>query len=310
MRELSVEHAGPRWVVYAAFDAAGRSSPHVIEQLAAYRQLGFYTLVVDTSPSISNQRADDWRLSATDWFHRPNVGYDFASYRSGLENLVEKRQVSVQDLSLILANDSCFGPFLPIRQVFHRLDAIPRDGKTVFAITDSHEGHHHLQSYWLYFRPDVVRLALAFLRDMRIASDRGEAIEYGELGMAAYLRERGCELRAYCSVLGLLARYAPARGRLASLLELGIRRLLKRPLYNRKSDGACLKYLLGRPDATSDFNPSLGFGAQMYRGRLTPFVKKQLMRDNPYGDPAIPRGLDVSTLTNADVAHILNRSQR
>jgi hypothetical protein len=48
-----VNRDGERWVVYAAFDADGRAAPHAVAQLAEYRDLGFETLVVDTSPTLS-----------------------------------------------------------------------------------------------------------------------------------------------------------------------------------------------------------------------------------------------------------------
>jgi lipopolysaccharide biosynthesis protein len=154
--------------VYAAFDAAGRAAPHAVAQLAEYRGLGFETLVVDTSPTLSAQREQDWRQIATDWQQRPNVGYDFISYRFGLETLIDRMGVDVERLSLILANDSCFGPFIPLRGVLEAFDALPRERPRLFGITENHEIRRHLQSYWLYMKPDVAPLVFEFLRAMRI----------------------------------------------------------------------------------------------------------------------------------------------
>lgn len=44
-------------------------------------------------------------------------------------------------------------------------------------------------------------------------------------------------------------------------------------------------------------------------GRLQPFVKKSLLRDNPSHDPAVPVGVDVASLSNADVQRLLGRHE-
>ena len=299
-----VSREGQRWVVYAAFDANGRAAPHAVAQLDEYRSLGFQTLVVDTSPTLSAQREADWHRSATDWLPRANVGYDFVSYRTGLETLVARRGVAIDRLSLILANDSCFGPFIPLRGVLESFDALPSDRRRLFGITENHEIRRHLQSYWLYMRPDVTPLVLAFLRAMPVPKDRAEAIAFGELALSDHLLAQGCELHAYLSAHAVLERFARFRGYLLSLAEFGVRRLMKRPKYSRRADTACLKHLLGRADAPL-VNPTLDFGIHLLRAGRTPFVKKELLRDNPHRDPHVPAGLDVATLRNADVERLL-----
>ena len=295
---------GSRWVVFAAFDADGRAAPHAVAQLAEYRSLGFETLVVDTSPTLSAQREADWRSSATDWLQRPNVGYDFVSYRTGLETLVERKSVEIDRLALILANDSCFGPFIPLRGVLEGFDALPLDRPRLFGITENHEIRRHLQSYWLYMRPDVTPLVFAFLRAMPVPNDRAEAIAFGELALSDHLLAHGCELHAHLAARDVLERFARFRGYLPSLAEFGVRRLMNRPKYSRRADTACLKHLLGRADALL-VNPTLDFGVNLLRAGCSPFVKKELLRDNPHRDPHIPAGLDVATLRNADVERLL-----
>jgi hypothetical protein len=108
----------------------------------------------------------------------------------------------------------------------------------------------------------------------------------------------------------VLDRFARFRGYLPSLAELGLRRILKRPKYSERADTACLKHLLGRTDALL-VNPTLDFGVQLLRAGCSPFVKKELLRDNPHRDPHVPVGLDVATLRNADVERLLgSRSAR
>lgn len=306
--ETVSDDEGPlRWVVYSSFDAEGRLAPHAVDQLQAYRRAGFATLVVDTSPLIGEARRQSWQDAATAWFQRPNVGYDFQSFNSGLKHLTGALGVDIARLHLILANDSCFGPFLDLEAVLASFRDQP--GRCVFGITDSFEVHYHLQSYWLYFRPDVAPLAQQILATMPVASGRLEAIETGELALSRLLRDHHCELRAYAPVADTLWRFSHHGGSLISLMHFALRRIVKRPLYTRRADGACLKLLLRRENALAYVNPTLDYGVAAFRAGLTPFVKKSLLRDNPSDDPSVPVGVDVASLSNADVQHLLGRHE-
>lgn len=296
-----------RWVVYASFDTEGRPAPHALDQLQAYRRAGFSTLVVDTSPLIGDARRQGWQDTATVWFQRPNIGYDFQSFNSGLKHLTGALGVDIARLHLILANDSCFGPFLDLEAVLAGFRDQP--GRCVFGITDSFEVHYHLQSYWLYFRPDVAPLAQQILAAMPIATGRSEAIETGELALSRLLRDQHCELRAYAPVADTMSRFSSHYGHIFSLLHLTLRRIAKRPLYTQRADGACLKLLLRRENALAYVNPTLDYGVAAFRAGLTPFVKKSLLRDNPSHDPSVPVGIDVASLNNADVQRLLGRHE-
>ncbi|MEO7336125.1 MAG: rhamnan synthesis F family protein, partial [Caldimonas sp.] len=282
--------AAERWVVYATFDPNGESAAFAVDQLLEYRRLGFSTLVVDTSPRLSARRATDWGSSASAWFQRPNVGYDFASYRAGVEHLIERQGVDPLALELILANDSCFGPFFPMDRVLDRLSHGPaaETGRVAFGMTDSYQFTHHLQSYWMLFRPDVTPLVVQFLRTMPTAADRDGAIELGELGLSRHLKAAGCELRAFCSIDQTLASFSRNPVGLWSLVELGVRRLLDRPRYNRCADTQCLRYLLRRPSKLPHMNSCLLFGSHMYHREMLPLIKRSLLRDNVYEDPRLP----------------------
>lgn len=292
----------PQWVIYASFDAAGAASPHAVAQLRGYRELGFETIVVDTSAQLSPERERDWDAWSTLWFRRANDGYDFGSYKHAAALLVETLAGGTEALSLLLTNDSCFGPYIPFADVFERVASLGVAGNRVFGMTDNDQFQHHLQSYWLYFPADVSGLALAFLREMPYVKDRDEAIQRGELSFSSYLSEHGVQLTALCPSEAVVAHFARFRSPLLSAIELGIRRLLKRPRYTRRGDAACLKHWLGRPYAV---NVTMDFGTHMHFQRLTPFVKRQLIRDNPSDDPLVPPCAEFSTLDNAGVARVL-----
>lgn len=299
--------AAERWVVYATFDATGAPAPFVEEQLTAYRQVGFKTIVVDTSPTLSPEREAAWQRSSTQWLKRSNTGYDFGSYRRGLRILLEERRIPLEELDVVFANDSCYGPYSPLADVFGAFDALPRDGRRVFGITESHEVGHHLQSYWLYFRADVVHHASAFFEATPEAVDRDDAIHQGEVGFSRFVVERGCELVAWCPIDALVRHFADVHGTLLSILEFGLRRRLQRYRYTYSGDRACLNRLVGRPFKC---NPTTAFGTHMHYHALTPFVKRNLVRDNPDHDAFVPISGIGNARDNATVHRLLRETER
>ena len=160
-----------RWVVYSTFDPEGMLRQHAVEQIVAYRDAGSSVLVVDTSPTVSAERASAWDRHATAWFQRENEGYDFGSYKAGLQWIRERSPDG--SYSLLLTNDSCYGPFSPINSILRRFDN--NDGPPmVFGITDSYELGYHLQSYFLYFQSRTIPLLLDFLQNLNKISRSAE----------------------------------------------------------------------------------------------------------------------------------------
>lgn len=280
--------------------------PYVIDQLREYRRLGLRTLVVDSSPTVSAERRRDWERHADHWFKRANVGYDFASYREGALWLQDRVEVDWLRSALLLTNDSCFGPFAPVDELFA---VQPLDPPAVQGVTDSWEVGHHLQSYWLYFSSPHARVACDFLSAMSTASDRADAIRRGELAISAYARSRGLVLRAHCPVARTIPLFAGAAPRPVTAGRFAARIAMRRYEFNRKTDVRCLKFGLGRRNYLDGFNPTFGFGVQLCQRGLSPFLKKALLRDNPYADKSIPAVADVNRMTNEAVASLLHIPQ-
>ena len=293
-----------RWVLYATWDEAGREAPHAVAQLRAYRRCGFETLVIDASPSVGAGRRSGWDSHATAWLQRENVGYDFGSFRDGLDWLATHLAPALlDDAEIVLATDSCYGPFTPMEAVFREFDAVERRGPTVFGLTDSDEHGHHLQSYWLYFARGSVPILLEFVAAMPLAGDRSQAIAGGELALSRFLEARGVDLVARQPTHRLIAHFAAFRWRGWAIAELALRRRLKRPKYTPHGDAACLGYLLGRPPG--GLNPCMVFGTHLYLEGLLPLVKRQLIRENPAGDPLLRDSTIGEVLDNSVVPRLL-----
>jgi lipopolysaccharide biosynthesis protein len=285
-----------RWVIYSTFDAKGLIPSPAIEQVRAYRDVGSSVLVVDTSPIISDDRAHAWTELATAWVQRNNVGYDFTSYRVGLDWLRAKK--IADSCSLLLTNDSCYGPFLPLQPIFERFDQ--DTSASVFGITDSYYITHHLQSYWLYFPAARVSELMQFFANMGEIQCREQAIQKGEIALSVYFRDRAITLNAWCPTHRLIKYLVPFPK--ASLLELRLRKLLKSPKYNQHLDDICFEYLVGDQRAIPAFNPTLRAAAELYKYQLSPFVKRQFFRDGYYKP-----NVQLTPNTNIEVSALLSR---
>jgi len=140
--------------------------------------VGFATLVVDTSSeSVPTVASEAWMIT------RPNVGWDFGSWASGVDLLGD----ALDGLDrLVLCNDSCFGPFGGLASTFDRMRSL--DANFV-GLTDGRFGGPHVQSYFMEFRNAVLRdgSLRRFFDSYSFPDDKAAAVREGELALTRFL---------------------------------------------------------------------------------------------------------------------------
>jgi lipopolysaccharide biosynthesis protein len=117
---------------------------------------------------------------------QPNIGYDFGSWAIGLDQL----GVVAGAPYVILANDSVVGPFTSLRPLLDDFEATAAD---VWALTDTYQNFHHLQSYFLGFRRGILldRPLKEFFADIRLEPTKWDVIRRNELGLSWLLHREG-----------------------------------------------------------------------------------------------------------------------
>jgi lipopolysaccharide biosynthesis protein len=152
----------------------------LLEQLD---RLGYRTVLVSTSPSDTPLDWRDDRRPSTVVLRRPNLGYDFGSWATAMERYPAIRTAPV----VLLMNDSLIGPFAPIDRLLERFH---RSRADAWAMTDTQQLGHHLQSYALGFRDGVLDRASmrAFWDGIRVEASRDDVIRVSELGLSQLLR--------------------------------------------------------------------------------------------------------------------------
>ena len=188
--------SGRRVAIVATHRTEGASELGVRRLVGALLSADNAVLVVDTSPVAPSDA-----LGADFLMWRENLGWDFASWATGLDRLGD---LADKCDHLLLVNDSCVGPFGDLGPLIARGENL---GADVWSLTDSWEFGHHLQSYFLGFTPSALRQgALSdFFDQYPFPKYKDGVIEHGEVGMTAFLNERGITTAAVFEYFELVA---------------------------------------------------------------------------------------------------------
>jgi len=192
-------------VVMAHYDALGQVAPHVLRHLDALGEVADRLIVVSTAGLTDETLIKDVE-SRAELVNRPNYGYDFFSYKTGLDMVDD---LTSYDL-VVLCNDSFVGPVRPYPRIVADMADRPAD---FWGITRTDRRTTHVQSFFVAFRPWVVRSAafMGFWRTLSPVSDRAQVIAKYELGLSAALLGGGFHGEGYFQETAADRRLARAR---------------------------------------------------------------------------------------------------
>ena len=171
-----------RAAVLAHFDPHGHVAPHVRRAVDALAAVTDRLVVVSTASLTEASRR--WLDSRAEPVTRPNIGHDFASYRTGLARLGTNWD------EVVLANDSAVFPLVPLGSVLREMSA---HGADFWGITPGYGWGEHVQSYFMSFRVSVIGSPYwsAFWNAPEPSGSREEIILTGEVGLSRILVDSG-----------------------------------------------------------------------------------------------------------------------
>lgn len=194
---------------------------------------------------------------------RQNIGYDFAGWKMGLGSI---ENLAAFD-ELILCNDSVYGPLYPLTDVFEVMSEKPCD---FWGITENYEVEYHLQSYFLVFRRGVMisETFREFWSSIENHLTKWGVTTHYEVGLSRMLITQGFKPSTYT------ASYSLAEGlRVMRISPLGKVRFLA---------GVLALQLLKKGSWKSfPLNPTLWCWSDLIAQQKMPFLKIQLLTDNP-----------------------------
>lgn len=264
--------ASRRYAVYASFDRNSLIDNYVVEQVAAVARLGYRIIFVSTSPrwledQVAKIRPYCWKILS-----RRNLGHDFASYKQGIQQIGSLDDVE----QLLLMNDSCYGPLFDLGT----LEALgTANGANLWGITDSWFSSYHIQSYFMVFDRRAVcsRTFHRFWAFLPPYQTRRLAIRTGEVRLTKWLVRSGMRATALCPY--------------QAVASTTLRRILKQ-LRDSEADFLPTEklHLQRLAEAISKgvkLNPMHSFWDVLIAEYRCPFIKRNLLRENPARIPGL-----------------------
>ncbi len=141
-------------------------------------------------------------------YYRDNIGFDVGAYKYALCYCFEWSEIEAYE-ELVLLNDSFYGPFYPMRDLFHKLEKVEVD---YWGLTRSPAGilmgeyiyDSHIQSYFLVFRKNVLcdKRFREFWEEMSYPESFIQAVRTFELECNKLLNEWGWKGVAFSDLCG------------------------------------------------------------------------------------------------------------
>jgi rhamnosyltransferase len=249
--------------VMAHYDATGQIAPH------AMRQIDALAGAVDRLMVVSTAVIEDPHLLAevqrrAELVRRPNFGYDFYSYKTGLDLVEDLRSYDL----VIICNDSYVGPLRDYRRILDEMADRPVD---FWGMTCTERRALHVQSFFVAFRGWVVgsHAFTDFWRAMTPISDRMEVIKRYELGLSGALLAAGFRV-------GSVFEETPQDRRLARARHLWWAANTVRGLPRSKRRAAWRRLPF------EPWNPMAAMADRALDGARLPVVKIDTLRYDPY----------------------------
>jgi lipopolysaccharide biosynthesis protein len=176
--------------IVAHYDANNRLEDNFKEVVLSLCEVFEKVLVVTTSDIAVEESAT---LPGVEIVRRPNLGYDFYSYRAGLfKHALDADRVLLTNSSFILLDRQRFTS--GVQRMLAKLD----DGFDVVGATSSLQFAWHLQSYLLLLGGSVLRSSWFwhFIENIQPTNSKIELISKYEVGLSQELIRRGVKAAA------------------------------------------------------------------------------------------------------------------
>jgi len=183
----------PDVCLFSSFSFAGVVEEYVYYYLQELKKAGFAIVFISTSQLEESCVS---RLSQYSFMiiERDNRCPDFGSWKAGLSMLDWGKQLN----SVLLVNDSVFGPFFNIASIISSM----KERFDVWGMTESNEIDLHIQSYFIYFNKAAAASSIFsnFWKQVDLMATKDEVIQRYEIGLSALFRSNNFTLGAYAGI--------------------------------------------------------------------------------------------------------------
>lgn len=261
--------------VYSHFDIHNHIDDYVLVMLEELFQQGWKIIFVTSCPTLASSEINKIKTLVTVIINSNGEGRDWGNFAIGL-SFANKHTFPE---SLLLCNDSLYGPFESLQGLFEKADSLDVD---FVGLTDSFQNGYHLQSYFLYCKASLCS-SMAFLNYWKFFKpqpDKNLIIQENEIGFTKFFSNLGFKPHAIYHYYDLLNES-------------------KNGMYG-SSD------LIKELDAGTLVNPSHHFGDVLISKFDFPFIKIELLRDNPAKIPGLDLAKHIIKQRNSRIFDIIN----
>jgi rhamnosyltransferase len=206
--DSSNKQANKRLCIFASNWQSDTVPKYILEYLKNIASAKYDILFVTTARKVTWTSAESILRYCFRIIHRESIGRDFGSWKIGIRHLQEDIRFRYE--SLLLVNDSVFAPLY--RDSLHAALTIRPAKGSVIGLTDSFQNGYHLQSYFLLFDSEILRLPFFwdFWESVKMLPDRykNEIIQRYEIGLSKKLISHNIKLHPIYSIYDLAKRYA------------------------------------------------------------------------------------------------------
>jgi hypothetical protein len=264
---------GPKIVLFMHFDSRGVVRQQLLDYIREFTENGRTVVFVTNSGKLRAAGMAALQALCAAVIVRRNIGYDFGAWRDAVDYLGLPRAETEE---VIFANDSVFGPLLPLGDTLRRLNYTKAD---IWGLTESWQVRYHLQSFFLAFGPAALRAEAfrEFWDSVRPVPMKYYIVQAYEVGVTQAMVKGGLRCAAlwgYESLIKLVNRDELEKLILAEETELGKAdpiQITRKLQVLRIRDGVARRVAL---------NPTSDLWRQLLISGF-PFIKRELLRDNP-----------------------------
>lgn len=195
-----------RAAVFAHYDKDNLIDDYVIYYVKALKEI-CEKLVFVSCCELSLEEKEKLNGIADYIIAERHEEYDFGSYKRGFFYLKNNEMLNEID-ELVFANDSCYGPLFPLKNVFQKMEARQVD---FWGITKNRFGmafaepknivcvRPHIQSYFLVFDSKVFNSEcfVEFMKNIKAETTKDAIIIKYEIGLSELLTQNGFSSDVY-----------------------------------------------------------------------------------------------------------------
>ena len=178
-----------RLCIFSLYDPEGQIDEYIYYWLKEFCKICDRIIVVSNGHLKREHRLSQY---AEQIIERENTGFDGGAYADVLTNHLSYEEIQKFD-EIILCNDTCYGPFVPMEEIFEEMDSKEND---FWGIQLWDEGYAKwINSFFWVFRNKVIadKGWYAYFKDRIDQSAISMAEAYGnyEMGLNLWLAEHG-----------------------------------------------------------------------------------------------------------------------